>query len=129
MGGGASATRRAVHALGSAVMELWFADPETALVCCRLDGLRARWGPAGGPKVGRRLQQMKAAPTLAALGSLPGACRRCDSGNGNWLIDVDGVATIVFRPEPTTNEADGSRTIVRATVISVIDHPQRGGGS
>jgi hypothetical protein len=119
-----------VHdALASTVMDIWFADPETAAVCCCLRELRARWGPDGGPKVGRRLLQMKAAPTLAALRSLPGRCRRCDSGDGNWLIDVDGVATIMFRPEPTTSEADGSRIIVRATVISVIDHPMRGGRS
>jgi len=110
-------------------MDLWFADRETAAVCCCLERLRARWGPDGGPRVGRRLQQMKAAPTLAALRSLPGRCRRCDSGDGNWLIDVEGIATILFRPEPATDEAGGARHVVRATVISVIDHPMRGGGS
>jgi hypothetical protein len=110
-------------------MEIWFADPETAATCCCLERLRARWGPDGGRKIGRRLLQMKAAPTLAALRSLPGRCRRCDSGDGNWLIDVDPVATILFRPEPAATATDGSKTIVRATVISVIDHPRRGGGS
>jgi hypothetical protein len=110
-------------------MEIWFADREVAAACCCLERLRARWGPDGGRRVGRRLQQMKAAPTLAALRSLPGRCRRCDGRDGDWMIDVDGVATIVFRPDPDTDDHDGSRIIVRATVISVIDHPTRGGGS
>lgn len=110
-------------------MEIWFADREVAEMCCCLERLRARWGSDGGPKIGRRLQQMKAAPTLAALRALPGRCRLCDSGNGDWMIDIDGVATIVFRPHPATDDADESETIVRATVISVIEHPMRGGGS
>lgn len=105
-------------------MEIWFADREMAAVCCRLERLCERWGPDGGPKIGRRLLQMKAAPTLAALRSLPGRCRRSDHGDGNWLIDVDPIATILFRPESTTT-SDGSRTL-RVTVISVIDHPRRG---
>ena len=110
-------------------MDIWFADPETAAVCCCLERLQACWGLDGGQKVGRRLQQMKAAPTLAALRSLPGHCRRCDSGNGDWMIDIEGVATIVFRPDPTADDPDPSRTIVRVRVISVIAHPLRGGGS
>ena len=110
-------------------MEICFADPQTAAVCCCLERLRERWGAEGGPRVGRRLQQMKAAPTLEALGTLPGRCRPCDDGAGNWLIDVAGIATIVFRPGPPADGADDSGMIVRATVLSVIAYPTRPGGS
>lgn len=106
-------------------MEIWFSDRETAAVCCCLERLRARWGADGGPLIARRLQQMKAAESLAALRSLPGRCRRCEGINGHWVIDVDGVAVIVFRPDPPTDGADGSGFIVRATVISVIERPMR----
>jgi hypothetical protein len=109
------------------VVEIWFTDTQTAAMCCCLERLRARWGPDGGQQVGRRLQQMKAAPTLEVLRTLPGHCRPCDGGDGNWLIDVAGIATIVFRPAPATDDAYESGMIVRATVLSVIEHPTRPG--
>ena len=48
---------------------------------------------------------------------------------GNWLIDVAGIANIVFRPGPPAYGADDSGMIVRATVLSVIEYPTRPGGS
>jgi hypothetical protein len=108
-------------------VEIWFADPQTAALCCCLERLQARWGPEGGQQVGRRLQQMKAAPTLEALSTLPGNCRPC--GDGNWLLDVAGLATILFRPDPPDGDLNESGMIVRATVISVIEYPTRPGDS
>ena len=110
-------------------MEIWFADPQTAALCCCLERLQARWGPQGGQQVGRRLQQMKAAPTLGALITLPGDCRPCDGGGGNWLIDVAGLATIVFRPDAPAEHVHEPGMIIRATVLSVIECPTRPGDS
>lgn len=110
-------------------MEIWFADPQTAALCCCLERLQARWGPEGGQQVGCRLQQMKAAPTLEVLRTLPGHCRPCHGHNRDWLIDVADIATIIFRPDPPANGADESGMIVRATVLSVIEYPMRPGGS
>jgi hypothetical protein len=110
-------------------VEIWFADPQTAAVCCCLERLQAHWGPEGGRQVGRRLQQMKAAPTLEVLSALPGHCRPCRGDDGSWLIDVADIATIIFRPDPPANNADESGMIVRATVLSVIEYPTRPGGS
>jgi hypothetical protein len=67
---------------------------------------------------------MKSAPDLAALQTLPGLCR---PDGENWLIDVDGVATIAFRPDPTGTSTHGPAATKRVTVISVIDHPTREG--
>lgn len=110
-------------------MEIWFADSQTAGECCYLERLQARWGPEGGRQVGRRLQQMKAAPTLEVLRTLPGHCRPCHGDDGSWLIDVADIATIIFRPDPPANGADESGTIVRATVLSVIEYPTQSGVS
>jgi hypothetical protein len=110
-------------------MEIWFADPEVAAVCSSRERLRAHWGTDGGLKIGRRLQQMKAAPTLTALRSLPGRCQRRDCGDGGWMIDIDAVATILFRTDPPTGHVDEHRAIVRATVISIIERPIPGGGA
>jgi hypothetical protein len=110
-------------------MEIWFADQKMAALCCELERLRARWGPDGGTGVGRRLQQMKAARTLEALRALPGRCRPCDGSEGNWMIDIDGVAVIVFRLELADDGAAVLGTVVRATVVSVIDHPLQEGHS
>ncbi len=72
---------------------------------------------------------MKAAPTLDALGTLPGHCRPCDGGDGKWLIDVADIATIVFRADRPAVDADESGMIVRATVLSVIEYLMRPEGS
>lgn len=108
-------------------MELQFADSEVAAVCCSLQRLSERWGLTGGRKVARRLQQMKAAPDLAALQTLPGLCRPDGPDSETWLIDVDGVAMIVFRPCPTGPSTYGPAATKRVTVTSVIDHPPREG--
>jgi hypothetical protein len=108
-------------------MELQFADPEAAALCCNLRRLSTRWGTTGGRNVARRLQQMKAAPDLAALQTLPGLCRPDGPDGETWLIDVDGVATIAFRPDPTVPPNHGPAATKRVTVISVIDHPAREG--
>ena len=110
-------------------VEIWFADPQTAAVCSCLEQLQERWGPDGGTQVGRRLQQMEAAPTLKALRTLPGRCRPCDAHGENWVIDVAEIATIVFRPDPPASGSRESEMIARAIVISVLDYPIRPGGS
>lgn len=107
-------------------MELQFADAEVAAVCCSLQQLCARWGPAGGRKVALRLQQMRAAPDLAALRSLPGKCRQNGPDSQTWLVDVDGAVAIVFKPD-RADRPNNVPAAMRATVISVIDHPTREG--
>jgi hypothetical protein len=112
---------RDVHgALKSPLMKLQFADAEVAALCCSLQRLTARWGSAGGEEVGRRLLQIKAAPDIAALQTLPGRCRR-DGNNETWLIDVDGVATITFLVSPEVPATGGQSAMVHATVTSIID--------
>jgi hypothetical protein len=114
--------------LGWVGMEILFADEATHTLCCRLDQLRRTWGPEGGASVARRLQQMRAAPTLATLQTLPGRCRPGMDGNGTWVTDVPGVGLIVFRPDATTTNGHDIRTATRATVISVTN-PAAPGGS
>ena len=98
-------------------MEIWFGDDETAELCSRTARLTARWGPAGGMAVGRRLLQIEAAPTVEALCVLPGKCRP-DEADGTWLIDVEEVAVIRFQLGSGT-----AGTARKAHVISVSNHP------
>jgi plasmid maintenance system killer protein len=98
-------------------MEIWFGDDETAELCSRTAKLTARWGPAGGKAVGRRLIQIEAAPTIEALCALPGKCR-LDAANGTWLVDVEDIAVIRFRFGSGT-----AGTACKAHVISVSNHP------
>jgi hypothetical protein len=109
-------------------MEILFADAATRTLCCRLDQLRRTWGPEGGASVARRLQQMRAAPTLASLQTLPGRCRPGTEANGMWITDVPTVGLIVFRPDATTTKGKDIRTATRVTVISVTN-PAAPGGS
>jgi hypothetical protein len=111
-------------------MEIGFATLELSRLCSSDERLCARWGQAGGRRVGARLLQMRAAPTLADLAGLPGRCRELPGHHqATVAIDVGRFAVILFQPTGgRVQDTDGSldrsldwSMVRRVSILRVID--------
>lgn len=84
-----------------------------------------RWGKHRGRIVGKRLQQILAAPTLDVLTTLPGMDFHALKGNraGQFAVDAEYPFRLVFEathnPVPTMERSNAA--LARVTKIRVIE--------
>lgn len=84
-----------------------------------------RWGPANAKAIARRLDNLKAAPTLAALAAIPQAgCHELKGDRqGQLAVRAAGGWRIVIEPahEPVPVKADGGLDRTKVTAVRIIE--------
>ncbi|MCD6283045.1 type II toxin-antitoxin system RelE/ParE family toxin [bacterium] len=104
-------------------MEISFKTPKLAKLCSSRDSARRRWGTESGDKILRRLNEMKAADTLADLIKLPQANCHMLHGDlkGQWSVNLAFPYRLLFIPanEPLPLKHDGSVDTARVTAVMV----------
>lgn len=90
--------------------------------------LQAEWGKEGAKKIGLRLQQMAAAPTLDEMRNLPGRCHELGADRDGYLaVDAHKGFRLIFRPSahPPPQKPDGGldwSAVDSVTVIEIVDY-------
>jgi len=106
-------------------MEISFCSRSLQRACNSEKGLLRRWGKQRGRTVGKRLQQMLAAPTLNVLNDLPGMDFHPLKGNraGQFAVDAEYPFRLVFEAShnPVPKTESGSVALARVTKIRVIE--------
>lgn len=85
--------------------------------------LRRLHGDVRARLIGRRLDQLRAAPTLWTMRSLPGRCHELIGDRAGVLsIDLDGPYRLLFEPahEPMPVKADGGLDWTRVTAVRIL---------
>jgi proteic killer suppression protein len=81
-------------------------------------------GPERAKHIGRRLDQLKAAPCLGDCRNLPGHCHALTQNRaGQLAISLDGSCRLVFEPadEPIRRLPDGGLDWSRTSTIKIIE--------
>lgn len=108
-------------------MEIDFADISFANDCNDFRKLVGKYNKQRAKLLRRRLDDLRAAPTLEVMRSLPGRCHELKSDRAGQLsVDLDGPYRLIFKPghNPLPVKADGGldwTKIVRIIVIEVVD--------
>lgn len=109
-------------------MEVFFS---TRKLATRLGSDRDRvkeFGAEGAGRIDLRLQQLRAAPTLEHMRSLPGRCHELTGNlNAHLAIDVRHPYRLIFRPTDsnTTKKSDGGldwTSVDSITITDIIDY-------
>src|SRR5271154_182718 len=83
-------------------VEIDFEDPGLEADCNEYKQLVRKHNTQRAKLVRRRLDDLRAAPTLEVMRSLPGRCHELKSDrDGQLSIDLDGPYRLIFRPEHT----------------------------
>jgi plasmid maintenance system killer protein len=72
----------------------------------------------------RRLDELRAAPNLIAMRSLPGRCHELTSDRAFQLsVDLDGPNRLIFTPahDPIPTKPDGGLDWAKVTAVTVIE--------
>jgi plasmid maintenance system killer protein len=105
-------------------LDISFKTRKLAKLCNSRDAARKKWGTERGDKVMQRLNEMRAADTLADLMRLPQA--KCHSLRadlkGQWSVDLPYPYRLLFIPanDPLPLKADGSVDKMRVTAVVVL---------
>jgi toxin HigB-1 len=106
-------------------MDICFCDRSLQRACNSEKGLVRRWGKHRGRTVGKRLQQMLAAPTLDVLTNFPGMDFHALKGNraGQFAVDAEYPFRLVFEANhnPVPKMESGNVAHPRVTKIRVIE--------
>jgi proteic killer suppression protein len=104
-------------------MEILFTTAKLRRSCTEAKAMMKAHGPTRGKILRRRLDQLRAAPSLAVMRSLPGRCHEL-AGNrkGTLAIDLDGPFRLVFEPanDPVPRTAQGGLDWNGVSVIRVL---------
>lgn len=103
-------------------MDIFFPTDELKRLCDDDRAAKKKLGADGAKKLRKRLDDMKAAPTLAVMKSLPGRCHELHHDlKGRLAVDLDGGRRIVFRPEhtPLPELAAGGLDWSKVTAITI----------
>lgn len=90
--------------------------------------LQARYGAVGAKTIGRRIQQLQAAPTLADMRNMPGRCHELTGDRaGQLAVDVHQPYRLIFLPtaQPSPAKADGGldwNAVDSVTVLEIVDY-------
>jgi len=104
-------------------LEVLFDDARFRDECNSDKALVRRHNVQRAKVIRRRLDDLRAAPTLGTMRTLPGRCHELLGDRAGQLsIDLDGPYRLLFRPlaEPMPRKADGGLDWARVERISVI---------
>lgn len=91
--------------------------------CCDAKVRRKRYGDERARRLGRRLDELRAAETLAVMKTLPGRCHELTADRkGQLAIDLDGPYRLIFEPahEPLPLDGNGALDWNLVTIIRVL---------
>lgn len=104
-------------------MDILFCNSKLEKECCDAQARRRRHGDERARRLGRRLDELRAAATLAVMRTLPGRCHELkEDRKGQLAIDLDGPYRLIFEPadEPYPLDGNGSLDWNRVTIIRVL---------
>lgn len=105
-------------------MEVLFVSEKVRRALSTHRVLEKDWGKIGARRIGLRLQQLAAAPTLADMRQLPGRCHELTGDrSGHLAVDLEHPYRLVFRPtaDPSPKKPDGGLDWTRVESITVIE--------
>lgn len=106
-------------------MEIAFSSEQLRQTCNDSKALKRRFGAEGEKLIRRRLDELQAAPTLAAIAKLPGPrCEELKGGRAGQLsVRVQGGFRLVFIPvdDPPAKKPDGGLDWVAVRAIKVLE--------
>jgi len=108
-------------------MNVEFASAKLQKLCSTEKELIRRFGSDGGRMTMRRLQQLEAAPTLAAMRELPGHCHELTGDrSGQLALHLVEPYRLVFKPRcPVPVTPDGSLDwdgVTAVVVLGIVDY-------
>jgi plasmid maintenance system killer protein len=105
-------------------VELLFDDPEFATVCNDERLLRRRHNVQRAKLLRRRLDDVRAAPTLETMRNLPGRCHELKGDRAGQLsLDLDGPNRLILRPaaSPPPTKSGGGLDWSKVTAVVVVE--------
>ncbi len=103
-------------------MEILFAsDPSD---WCEWKRLVRKHNEQRAKLIRRRLDDLRAAPTVEVMRNLPGRCHELKGDRkGQLSLDLDGPYRLIFMPanNPTPTKADGGLDWTRVTAVTVLE--------
>ncbi len=105
-------------------MDILFKTPKLRKSCTETKALIKTWGPERAKILGRRLDQLRAAPNLAVMKGLPGRCHELlGDRKGTLSIDLDGPYRLLFEPaeEPRPQLDDGGLDWDAVTAVRILE--------
>jgi plasmid maintenance system killer protein len=104
-------------------LDILFCNSKMEKECCDAKTRQKRHGEERARRLLRRLDELRAAETLAIMKTLPGRCHELSADlKGKLAIDLDGPYRLIFEPanEPIPFDGNGSLDWNRVTVIRVL---------
>lgn len=104
-------------------MDILFCNSKMEKECCDAKARQKRHGVERARRLLRRLDDLRAAATLAVMTTLPGRCHELSADRkGQIAVDLDGPYRLIFQPanEPLPLDGNGSLDWNRVTVIRVL---------
>lgn len=104
-------------------MEITFSSSQLERECCDLKARQKRHGSERAKRLGRRLDDLRAADNLAVMRLLPGRCHELSANlKGLLAIDLDGPYRLIFEPahEPVPLDDSGALIWQAITAICIL---------
>ncbi len=106
-------------------MEVVFKDSALQKLCCSEKKCLKEWGTDNGRKVMQRLNELRAADTLALYIRLPFGRPHALTGDrkGQFAVAVKHPRRLIFEPanDPIPKREDGSIELDRVTKVRIIE--------
>lgn len=107
-----------------ALVDIDFSSDRLAELCNVRRLAVKEWGADRAKRLALRLDQLRAAPTLHHLRTLPGRCHELKGDlEGRLSIDLDGPYRLLFEPleEPTPVKEDGGLDWQAVTGVRILE--------
>lgn len=104
-------------------MDILFEKDDLRQDCNESKRARKRWGAQMAKRIGRRLDDLVAAPNLEAMRNLPGRCHELKGDRaGQLTVDLVHPQRLVFEPadEPVPTKPDGGLEWKQVTTIRIL---------
>lgn len=103
-------------------MEIEFKTSKLHKECCSKKEATRVWGPDNGSRLMRRLDDLRAASTLAAMRNLPGRCHELiGDKKGQLSLDVKHPLRLMFEPIGEGNhKPEGGLDWIKVTAVRIL---------
>ena len=105
-------------------MDILFANPADAVDWNSSERLARRFSAQRAKLLRRRLDDLRAAPSLLVMRALPGRCHELKGDRkGQLSIDLEGPYRLIFKPahNPPPAKPDGGLDWAQVTAIVIIE--------